>query len=166
MCRSAVFAALAAAVALFCLASSSSAQSLQAGPLEVRYGGSRGYALWLNQVPLSRSSSLQLYAPGWKEGYYSSNGSRTVVQQQDDALVLKHVSSKVDFRATETVRAVSPNRLEITLKGKLASDVDARLEWGLATINAFALYGGAVSRGGSDMLIGISPQPAMKRDSD
>ena len=159
-------AAVSAGIVLFCFGSVSAAQGVRSGPFEVRFGGTRGYAIWLNQVPLTRSSSLQLYAPGWKEGYYSSNGSRTVVRQQGDALVLNHVSTKTDFRATETVRAIDPNHLEITLKGKLSADVDARLEWGLGTINAFALYGGSVSRGGSDMLIAIEPEPAVKRETD
>src|SRR5438270_571051 len=85
--------------------------SLPSAPFEVRFGWSRGYAIWLSGVPLTRSSSLQLYAPGWKEGYYSSNGSRTVVKQQGDALVLNHVATKLEFRATETVRAIDPNHL-------------------------------------------------------
>jgi hypothetical protein len=162
MSRPLVFAA-----AIWCsLGAMSFAQSNQSGAIDARILGSRGYGISIDQEPLSRGSSLQLYAPGWKQGYYSSRGERSSAQQRNDSLILSHTARKVDFSATQTVHAVGDNHLEMTLKGKLTSNVDARMEWGIGIFNAFALYGGSVARGGSDAFVGIIPEPASKRDPE
>lgn len=134
------------------------------GGITVRSAGNQGAQIDLDGVPVSRGTSLQIYAPGWKTGYYSSIGDSPRIAGKDGAVITNHRGRKVDFEATETVRSVGENKVEMVVAGKLVSDVDARVEWTIGYLNAFALYGGSVAAGGSDMLIPIFPEAPAKKD--
>lgn len=115
-------------------------------PLGVEYAKGRGFQIMAGGVPITRGSGVQLYAPGWKEGYYSSSGgvgtSSNQYSAQNEWLV-EHHAPQVDFNGAETVRRVDGTHIEWTLGGTLKSDKPARVEWALGQVNAFPMYGGS-----------------------
>jgi hypothetical protein len=150
-------------VVVLCWAAVSEAQMIEAGSVKVQYDDRRGGRLEFDGVPLSHGSSIQLYAPGWTAGYYSSSGQMPKVEKRDDAIVATHAATKAKFTATETIKPASKNRIEIILTGKLEEPAEAQLEWAVAQLSAFALYGGAVAAGNSDVMIPVLPEPAAQR---
>jgi hypothetical protein len=140
--------------------------AIDAGHATVRYDGGRGAAWTFAGVPVVRRSSVQLHAPNWTQGYYSSSNAKLIVHPASDKkLIVTHRSVKnVEVEMTETFERVGDDRIDVTLAGTLSSDVDARLEWCLGQINAFALFGGSFVANDSDMLRMILPEPPAKRD--
>ena len=114
-------------------------------------------------VPILRGSALQLFAPGWTKGYYSTAGSKPDVQADAKRIVVSHHAERgIDSGATEKYCLVDPNHLEITLEGKLTSDLPAKLEWTLGYLCAFPLYGGEYSGDGAKAMP-IVPSPVRHR---
>ncbi|HTL27679.1 MAG TPA: beta-N-acetylhexosaminidase, partial [Tepidisphaeraceae bacterium] len=138
-------------VALFVMAAlhTSGVEPLRSGEIEVT-GGWPGYgSLAIRGVPIARNSSLQAYAPGWKQGYFSSNAHAPTGKKKGDTLVLHYETDrKVRFSADETYRSVGDNQIERTLTGRLdGPSSTSNIEWTLGYLNAFALYGGSYSDG-------------------
>ena len=141
------------------------AQTVGMDAVKVEYLRARGAQVSFDDVPVFRSSSLQLYAPGWSAGYYSSNGHPPRVERRDDAIVATHIAQKAKFTATETIKPAGENRIEITLAGKLDDPAEARLEWAIGHVNAWTLYGGAVAADKSESLAPILPEPSTAREA-
>lgn len=117
--------------------------SIESPDLKLDYTPASGTRILFHGVPVVRASSLQLFAPGWRRGYYSSTSSPAQITQDDKQIVVTHrVGKGVEFSAVETIRLVDPHRIEITLQGQLTSDLPAKMEWSIGQLNAFALYGG------------------------
>ena len=95
--------------------------------------------LRIRQVPVIRGSSLQLYAPAWTKGYYSSNGTLANVELEDGVIHVAHRANKgVDFEGTEEIRVIDKSHVQVTFTGILKSDVQAKMEWSIGYVNAFA----------------------------
>src|SRR5688572_20254472 len=130
------------------------AEPLRAGHFTVEYREDGGAQIALGGVPVIRGSSIQLHAPAWKKGYYSSNSSprKVEVNGSDRTITIRHLADKhVKLAVTETYRIVGDNQLEVTLSGRLDSDVPAHLEWAIGYVHALALYGGGYSTGNGDV---------------
>ncbi|HEX8524374.1 MAG TPA: beta-N-acetylhexosaminidase [Tepidisphaeraceae bacterium] len=106
-----------------------------------------GLRVSVGDVPLIRSSSLQVYAPGWKQSYYSSHAERAVVEKSKGTkgVVAKHAARTMKFTATETFETLDEHRFAVTLAGTWHEGLDAQLEWCLGAMNCFPLYGGSVA---------------------
>jgi hypothetical protein len=116
-----------------------------AQPLNVDHTPGGGVRLTAGGVPVSRGSAVQLYAPGWAEGYYSSGGAKATGKRDasKNEWRIEHQAPAIGFDATETVRTFDGTRVDWTIAGTHKSDKPVRLEWALAHVNAFALYGGS-----------------------
>ena len=56
-------------------------------------------------MPIFGASSIQLFAPGWSKGYYSSNNARPEIKIEDGTIVVTHhLSKEIDFNGNETFR--------------------------------------------------------------
>src|SRR5688572_16005605 len=130
------------------------AEALRTRHFTVESREDAGARVTVGGVPVIRGSSVQLHAPDWKRGYYSSNSSPRKIEVTDSqrTITVRHAADKhVTFALTETYRIVGDGELEVTLAGQLDSDVPAQLEWAIGYVNAFALYGGGYSSGGGDV---------------
>jgi hypothetical protein len=122
-----------------------------------------GAKICLNGVPIVRSSGVQLFAPGWSKGYFSTGSAKPEITIKPNSITAAYRASRgVDFSVYETLWLVDPHHVEITLEGKLASDLPAQLEWNVGCINAFALHGGSYSGTDESKLTPIEPTPPKK----
>src|SRR5689334_6070724 len=102
------------------------AQTTKPAAVTTEYVAGRGFQLSVGGVPIIRSSALQLYAPGWSEGYYSSRGAKATHDSVHGEWLVEHRAPKVGFDAGEMVRTVDDRRVEWTLEGKATSDKPVR----------------------------------------
>src|SRR3954469_11106669 len=109
---------LASLIAALLLSTTSLAQTTKPAPLATDYTPGRGFQLLVGGVPIIRSSAIQLYAPGWAEGYYSSRGAKATHDSMHGEWLVEHRASKVGFDAGEMVRTVDDRHVEWTLEGK------------------------------------------------
>src|SRR5262245_33197151 len=109
---------------LLAMATGAMGQELKSPAVSVHYKPETGSEVRFSSVPLIRGTSVQLYKPDWKEGYYSSNNAhpRAKLSLDGQSIVIQHSSAKTDFTATETVRKVSDEAIEFILDGKLGSE--------------------------------------------
>ena len=137
----------------------------------IEYRNDGGARVTVNGVPIIRASSLQLHAPDWKQGYYSSNNAPRTVEASDDGrtITVRHTADKhVKFVAVETYRLLADNQVEITLSGRLDSDVPANIEWAIGYVNAFTPYGGQYEDGltvAARVFVWTNPHPDKPIDS-
>lgn len=122
-------------------------QTMTLGDMLVRYTGRGGFAYQLSSVPVIRGNSLQLYAPGWTAGYYSSNAvnARVISDPSGRYVRIEHPVDALGATLTETMNRKGPNELEVTLTGRAPNRPDVLIEWTLGYLNAFPLYGGSFS---------------------
>ena len=142
------------------------AQPIDTGGMSIHPREGAAPAIHLADVPVIRGGSMQLYRPDWTEGYYSSASGKPAANVDRAAMrvTLSHTSDqRVQLRAAESWRVVEPNKLEITLAGRVDSDVEVNVEWAVGLINAFALYGGSYS--GNGVTIDVVPE-AMRFGDD
>ncbi len=76
---------------------------LTIGPIAVQYDAGSGLSVWYNGVPVLVGSGVQAYAPGWKEGYYSSYyGATPSVSASGNQITVVFHSSRYGFSGAET----------------------------------------------------------------
>src|SRR6187402_376232 len=78
---------------------------LRGGGFVVEYREDGGARVTVGGVPIIRACSIQLHAPDWKQGYYSSSSSPRKVETSDDGrtITVHHSADKhVKFAVTET----------------------------------------------------------------
>jgi hypothetical protein len=149
-------------IALFVLTTlhTRAVEPLSTGEIEMN-GGWPGYgSLAIRGVPFARESSLQAYAPGWKEGYFSSAAHKPSVKKTGDTITLHYETDrKVNFSADETYRVTGENQIERTLRGKLDGPTStSNIEWALGYLNVFPLYDGSYSDGKAETRVVAQPQ--------
>ncbi|RMH06122.1 MAG: hypothetical protein D6697_11260 [Armatimonadetes bacterium] len=142
---------LLAMVGLLCVGSIVSAQPpvVVAGDgWEARIRGGNGVQLRVSGVLLSRGSWVQLAAPDWSTGYYSSQGTPTTPEREGDTLILRHAVSPDLGTLIETLRKTAPDTLEWQLEAEWRSEKPAIVEWCLGLWNAEYLLGATLSGDG------------------
>lgn len=112
---------------------------------ETRPRGGDGVQLRISGVLLSRGSWVQLAAPDWSKGYYSTQGTPPTPQLQGDTITLRHAVPAELGTMTETLRKVAPDRLEWTLTVEWHSEQAAIVEWCIGLWNADYLLGATLS---------------------
>ncbi len=137
-------------------------ERLRSGEIEVNGRWPAYGSLEVRGVPIARSSSLQLYEPGWKQGYFASHAHQPTVKRTRDALVLHYETDrKVKFSADETYRSTGDNKIERTLTGMVEGPTSiVNMEWALGYLNVFPMYGGSYSDGKTETPVSpLSQQP-------
>lgn len=145
-----------------------SAQTIRSDDIRLTYREAGGASIAFGGVPVFRGSSIQLHAPDWKAGYYSSNSAARKIEVDDSirTVTIQHLLERdVKFTAVETWRLIDDRSIEVMLSGQLDSDQPVAMEWAIGYVNAFALYGGSYSDPSIDgELVAVHPQPAKPGD--
>lgn len=138
--------------------------SLHGDGWEVRYRGARGIELRVLGASIGRASSVQLAAPDWSRGYYSSTGSGAQVSATNNTLVLRHPLAPEQGELTETLRLVDPSTLEWSLQVRWTRDAPAIVEWCIGIWNAALLVGSALRGDGTLATDRLQPTPITRED--
>ena len=110
--------------------------------------GGDGVQVRVNGILLSRGSWVQLAAPDWSKGYYSSRSMPPTVQQEGETLTLRHALSSELGTATETVRRTARDTLEWRLAVEWRGEKPAIVEWCIGLWNAQYLLGATLAGDG------------------
>ncbi len=138
--------------------------SLQGEGWELRYRGGRGFELRIAGATVGRTSSVQIAAPDWSRGYYSS-GEGGAVSRTGDTLTIRHPLAPPLGELTETVRLLDGTTLEWSLQVRWESNSPAIVEWCIGVWNA-ALLIGASLRGDGWLATPVLQTQPITREGD
>jgi len=130
---------------------------------EVRYRGGRGIELRVLGATIGRASSVQLAAPDWSRGYYSSTGGARV-SATENTLTLHHLLAPERGELTETLRLVDPNTIEWSLWLRWDTEAPAIVEWCIGVWNVALLVGSTLHGEGTLATDQLQAQPIIYGD--
>ncbi len=118
--------------------------SITNGPLSVTFDARNGLSVQYNGIPIILASTIQVYAPGWTQVYFSNFNGPVSVQKSGNQITVKYQSVGSGFKGVETLD-VQNQTIRIRLTANWQNPNPASIEFNLGQIWAPPFVGSLLS---------------------